>query len=225
MEQVFVGEGEFLMGSTAADPDAEADEFPQHAIHLEGFWIDRTEVSNRQYALCVDAKVCDPPLHSRHFGRPDVDDHPVIGVSWFEAAEYCAWAERRLPSEAEWEKAARGTDGRIFPWGDEAPTPARAAYDLGDGTTPVGTHPEGASPYGALDMAGNAWEWTADTYDPEYYAVSPREDPPGPRESVNWRVIRGGSSNTAPRALRAANRFWAFPKRGYFDGFRCASDG
>lgn len=223
MEQVYVGAGPFLMGSTNDDPHAKPDEFPQHHVELDSFWIDMTEVTNAQYAVCVEQEACVAPLHSRHFGRPELADHPVIGVTWYEAQDYCEWAGRRLPTEAEWEKAARGVDGRIFPWGNDPPTPERAAFDLKDGTRPVGSYPEGASPYGALDMAGNAWEWVADTYDPDYYSVSPEVNPTGPPVSVNNRGVRGGAWNTAPFTVRAANRFWSFPRRDYFDGFRCAS--
>jgi formylglycine-generating enzyme required for sulfatase activity len=224
MEQVFVESGLFTMGSSVDDPQANADELPQHEVTLDSFWIDRTEVTNAQYAACIAAGACSAPVHSTHFGRPELENHPVFGVSWFEAVAYCAWAGRRLPTEAEWEKAARGADERLYPWGNEAPSSDRLNFDLQhEGTFPVGSFPAGASPYGALDMAGNVWEWTADTYDSAYYASSPSDNPPGPPESVNWRVIRGGAWNTAPRAVRAANRFWSFPKRDYFDGFRCAA--
>lgn len=223
MVEIYVAAGTFLMGSAADDPAAKPDEFPQHVVDLDAFWIDKTEVTNSQYALCVEQGACDPPLHSRRFGLSELAEHPVLGVTWYEAQAYCAWAGRRLPTEAEWEKAARGDDGRIYPWGNDPPTAARAAYDLKDGTRPVGSFPDGASPYGALDMAGNAWEWVADTYHPDYYAVSPDRNPPGPPESVNNRGVRGGAWNTAPFTMRAANRFWSFPRRDYFDGFRCAS--
>jgi len=226
MEQVYVGAGPFVMGSDPNDPSSEPDEWPAHRVVLGGFWIDRTEVTNAQYGLCVAAGACRPPLHSRRFGRPELEDHPVLGVTWYEAGDYCRWAGRRLPTEAEWEKAARGTDGRAYPWGDGPPSAEVANFDqLFGETTPVGSFPAGASPYGAFDLAGNAWEWVADTYDDAYYQVSPARDPQGPPESVNWRVVRGGSWNTAAGALRSANRFWSFPRRDYFDGFRCASDG
>jgi formylglycine-generating enzyme required for sulfatase activity len=222
MALLFVPAGAFLMGSEAADPLADEDEKPQHSVHLDAFWIDRTEVTNAMFARCVEAAACTPPMHSRRFGEAAYADHPVLGVTWGQAREYCGWAGRRLPTEAEWEKAARGADGRIFPWGDQAPDESRLNFDgQVDDTQPVGSYPGGASPYEALDMAGNVWEWVEDGYGAEYYERSPEANPPG-AQSANQKVIRGGSWSAGAEAVRAANRFWAFPGRNDTDGFRCA---
>jgi formylglycine-generating enzyme required for sulfatase activity len=219
---VFIPAGEFLMGSKDSDADADPDEKPQHTVYLDAFWIDRTEVSNDMYRRCVQAGGCTSPAHSRRYGPAEYGDHPALGISWNQAVAYCTWAGRRLPSEAEWEKAARGTDGRLYPWGEEAPDPSRLNFDhLIDDTSPVGSHPAGASPYGALDMAGNVWEWVADGYDENYYAESPDKNPRG-GNSVNRRVLRGGSWNTQAHNVRVSNRFWGFPGRNDTDGFRCA---
>jgi formylglycine-generating enzyme required for sulfatase activity len=210
MEMVCVPAGEFLMGSTDDDPYAEDDEKPQHAVYLDAFWIDKYEVTNAQYRACVKAGACEEP-------RPcDIDDYnapeqPVVCVSWDDAQDYAAWAGGRLPTEAEWEKAARGTDGRIYPWGNSPPDCNKANYgDCAGKTLPVGSHPDGASPYGALDMAGNVWEWVADWYDPDYYSQSPGRSPQGP-ESGDFRVLRGGAFRNDLRGVRCAVRFGLYP--------------
>ena len=219
---VYVPAGEFLMGSADNDPDADPDESPQHTIYLDAFWIDRTEVTHDMYRRCVGSEQCTEPAHSPRYHSAAYGSHPALGISWDQAVDYCAWAGRRLPTEAEWEKAARGTDGRLYPWGVDAPDPSRLNFDHHiDDTTPVGEYPSGASPYGVLDMAGNAWEWVADGYDENYYAESPVQNPAG-GNSVNRRVLRGGSWNTQAHNVRVSNRFWAFPGRNDTDGFRCA---
>ena len=222
MTLVYVPAGEFLMGSDDRDLDADRDETPQHTVHVDAFWIDRTEVTNEMYRRCVESDVCTAPAHSSRYHANEYEKHPALGISWDQAVQYCAWAGRRLPTEAEWEKAARGTDGRLYPWGTEAPDSSRLNFDhLVDDTTEVGKYPAGASPYGVLDMAGNVWEWVADGYDEGYYAKSPEQNPQSDNP-VNRRVLRGGSWNTEAHNVRVANRFWAFPGRNDTDGFRCA---
>ena len=164
---VFVPAGEFLMGSAEGDTDAGASEKPQHTVYLDAFWIDRVEVTNAMYARCVEAGACKTPTAygnpSTNYLKAGLENYPVVFVSWSDAQAYCQWAGGRLPTEAEWEKAARGTDGRIYPWGNEPPNAQRCNFAQEHGgpdapanpETPVGAYPAGASPYGALDMAGN----------------------------------------------------------------------
>ena len=189
---VYVPAGPFDMGLD----EGGFDEKPRHEVELDAFWIMQTEVTNEQYEKCVTADVCSPPFNP-DWGADDFwanyDTHPVTEVTWEQAATYAEWAGGRLPTEAEWEKAARGTDGRRYPWGNTTPSEQRLNYNdnVGD-TQPVGSYPDGASPYGALDMAGNVWEWVADWYGEEYYATSPRENPTGPAQGER-RVLRGGA--------------------------------
>ena len=229
MVQVYVPAGNFLRGSADSDSPAHYDEKPQREIHLDAFWIDQTEVSNTQYALCVEAGECDEPssgsyTRGSYYGNPDYDEYPVIYASWYDADAYCQWAGRRLPTEAEWEKAARGADGRTYPWGNETPNANILNYGGKEGdTTRVGSYPQGASPYGALDMAGNVWEWVADRYDAGYYQSAPDENPPGP-SSGNARALRGGSWYSSGVNVRAAYRSRSGPSDGYdYGGFRCAA--
>ncbi|MBK9054309.1 MAG: SUMF1/EgtB/PvdO family nonheme iron enzyme [Chloroflexi bacterium] len=220
MGLLFVPAGPFLMGVPADDPLADADESPPRTITLDGFWIDQTEVTNGMYERCVQAGVCDPIVTP----RPDYltePDYPVQGVIWPNAAAYCAWVGRRLPTEAEWEKAARGPDGRLYPWGDTSPEQLRVNvnFRVGD-VAPVGTHPDDVSPYGVLDMGGNVLEWVADWYERGYDAAA-IHNPTGPATGIQ-KVLRGGSWNAQPSNARTTNRFYAFPTRNDFDGFRCA---
>ena len=194
---VFVPAGEFTMGSSAGEDN----ERPLHLVYLDSFWIDKLEVKNALYKKCVDAKQCQPPnptksyTRASYFGNAEYDDYPVIYVSWDDAINYCTWAKKTFPTEAQWEKAARGTDQRKYPWGDnwngawlnfcdkKCPFDWKDK-DADDGyvdTSPVGTYPKGASYYGAMDMAGNVWEWIADRYDASYYyyfvsSISDRTD-------------------------------------------------
>jgi eukaryotic-like serine/threonine-protein kinase len=224
MTLVYVPAGEFLMGSTDADTETASDEKPQHAVTLEAFWIDRTEVTADQYRACVTSGKCGEP----RCAGAGKGNHPVVCVSWQDAANYCAWAGRRLPTEAEWEMAARGADGRKYPWGNASPGCAKANYRGEEGgcvggTAAVGSYPAGASPYGALDMAGNVWEWVNDRYDANYYAVSPGSNPQGPATGTS-RVLRGGAWYYGSNNLRAAGRHYHVPTYQHFGiGFRCAA--
>ena len=210
------------MGSSSDDPRADTDELPLHKVYLDAYWIDKTEVTNAAYLKCMTANVCTPPARSTYYSQAVYAEHPILGVSWDQANAYCEWAGRRLPSEAEWEKAARGTDKRIYPWGNEDPTAELVNFSQNIGeTTTVGSYPNGASPYGVLDMAGNVWEWTLDGYTVEFY-LSSAIDNPISESPINQRVLRGGNWNSNADGIRVVNRFWAFPGRNDTDGFRCA---
>jgi len=228
MEMVFIASGEFQMGAAEADDEAGEAEKPLHWIYLSPYWIDRTEITNVQYAQCVQAGECQPPEKSGsktrpvYFGAAQYQDYPVIYVSWEDASTYCQWAGRRLPTEAEWEKAARGSTAQIYPWGDQVePRNANFNHLIGD-TSRAGAYPDGASPYGALDMAGNVAEWVADWYGEGYYAVSTYKNPAGPK-SGEFRMLRGGSWVNQLRSLRVTFRIWNYPSlRSDTIGFRCA---
>jgi len=230
MVQVYVPAGEFRMGTDPTkDSRAEKDELPQHTVYLDAFWIDWTGVTNAQYARCVTDRQCTAPEDTssitRHsyYGNVQYANYPVINVNWSQAQTYCTWSGRRLPSEAEWEKAARGTDGRLYPWGDAAPDPGLANYNYQPGdTTAVGSYPSGASPYGALDMAGNVWEWVSDWYSDSYYQQSPARNPLGP-DTGSDRVLRGSAWSEPAASNRSALRVGYDPNLGDIRvGFRCA---
>ena len=179
---MYVPAGEFEMGTDDGTP-AEA---PAHQVSLSAYWIDKTEVTMAMYEACADAGQC----KGRAASQPS-DQSPVTKLAWDDANTYCSFAGARLPTEAEWEKAARGTDGRLYPWGMD-PDKLKTVNYSGDGKLPpVGSIPEGASPYGVLDMAGSAFEWVSDWYSSSYYAISPANDPTGPTTGSNH-VIRGG---------------------------------
>jgi serine/threonine-protein kinase len=228
MVQVYVPAAEFLMGSADGDADAGSDEKPQHRVTLDAYWIDKTEVTNVMYATCVQAGACTVPSNSSsytrssYYGNPTYQSFPVIYVSWNDAQKYCAWAGRRLPTEAEWEKAARGADGRKYPWGNTWDAAKFNSWEAGPkDTTAVGSYPAGASPFGALDMAGNVWEWVADWWG-AYYAGSPARNPTGPA-SGTYRVLRGGAWYINLPLVRSALRSGNSP--GYVSsivGFRCS---
>jgi formylglycine-generating enzyme required for sulfatase activity len=220
---VYIPAGRFVMGSS--EGWGYGDEYPQHVVNLDGYWIDHTEVTHDRYDLCVRDGVCSPPGTD----ALTLGDVPMTAVTWFQARDYCQWAGARLPTEAEWEKAARGTDRREFPWGNIQPGCEYAVMEEDepgcgrDSTWPVGSKPKGASPYGILDMAGNALEWAADYYSFDYYTKSPVRNPQG-SETGRYRVLRGGSFNVTSDYLRTATRYWYVPETQYdYVGFRCAS--
>jgi formylglycine-generating enzyme required for sulfatase activity len=230
-EMILIPAGEFLMGSDpSVDQDAASREQPQHTLYLPEYYLGKTQVTNAQYATFVKATDYYQPENWIGGNPPrDKEDHPVLVVSWHDAVTYCRWLAEitgkpyRLPNEAEWEKGARGTDGRIYPWGnrwDAERCNTRESSKPGD-TTPVGAYPEGASPYGVLDMAGNIWEWTNSLWKPyPYRSDDGREDP----STWGRRVIRGGSWNYYRRGARCASRYRYSPgPRYYHRGFRVAA--
>lgn len=225
MVMVYVPEGEFTMGS-----DAFSDGQPIHTVNLDSFWIDQTEVTNAMYTKCVEDGDCTPPsssnsyTHDGYYGNSEFNDYPVIYVNWNQANAYCSWAGRKLPTEAEWEKAARGTDGRTYPWGEEISCNIANYYDgrkyCVDDTSKVGTYPSGASIYGALDMAGNVWEWVSTLYqDYPYNATDGRED----LTASGSRVLRGGAWDINGYNVRSALRYGVGPAgTSNSFGFRCS---
>ena len=234
---VLVSEGPFIMGSNKIDVEQQGaefgskkpwylDEHPEHRVTLPKFFIDRYEVTNRDYQQFVDAtRSRRPPSWVNGVFPTGYENYPVTNVNWFEADRYCRWRQTRLPTEAEWEKTARGTDGREFPWGNQFdPRKANtAASDIGH-LLPVGSVPQGASPYGALDMAGNAMEWVDD-----WYLPYPGSQDPSPLFGKKNKVFRGGGygSSDGHYALslfyRTAYRSSSPPEEHYVDlGFRCA---
>jgi eukaryotic-like serine/threonine-protein kinase len=220
MVQVYVPAGDFLMGAVDSDKYASSDEKPQHTVYLDAFWIDKTEVTNILYQKCVKAGACINTSESHNQGA----NYPVIRVNWNQASAYCKWVGRRLPSEAEWEKAARGTDGRLYPWGNTGDCLKAPFYGCGPwegprGTDAVGSYPDGASPYGVLDMAGTVWEWVNDWYDETYYQDSPDSNPEGPSSGA-YHVLRGSSWVDKGRLDRASGRDMYLLI--YSFGFRCA---
>ncbi|MBV7334067.1 SUMF1/EgtB/PvdO family nonheme iron enzyme [Chloroflexi bacterium TSY] len=214
---VLIPPGEFTMGSSHEDGLASRDEMPSRSVFLDEFEIMRTEVTNAQFAYCVVAGVCTAPKNET-WNQPRFANHPVKNVSWIQATAYAEWVGGRLPTEAEWEKACRGQDGQIYPWGDEPPTDQLANFNLSVGnTTDVGQYPEGMSPYGLSDMSGNVWEWTSDWY----VEFSSREQNLDGLESGTYRTLRGGSWFDDARYVRCARRDMNSPLIGTeFDGFR-----
>jgi formylglycine-generating enzyme required for sulfatase activity/tRNA A-37 threonylcarbamoyl transferase component Bud32 len=228
MEMVYVPEGTFTMGSKENDSDAWSDEKPERNIYLDAYWFDKYKVSNAQYKLCVDSGTCLKPNRlysynrSDYYNNPKYDNYPVIFVNWNQANAYCEWAGGRLPTEAEWEKAARGTDGRKYPWGNDYPTTELANYNKNvNDTSAVNSYPKGVSPYGAFNMAGNVWEWVNDWWSVQY-DVGDTNNPIGPQSGTS-RVLRGGSWNYDYSVVRSANRISRNPLVwDYNIGFRCA---
>lgn len=256
VEMVLIPSGEFRMGMEISVAVSEckkwseegcwaqwfADYEPVHKVFLPEYYIDLTETTNASYAECVADGDCTIPATMRsesrmsYYNNPDYLQYPVIDVTWGQAEEYCVWRGARLPTEAEWEKAARGEKGDIYPWGnqfdgtllnwcDKNCTHKWANRSFDDGfsdTAPVDAYPEGASPYGVLNMVGNVWEWVQDWYSAYYYKFSPFENPLGP-ESGAYRVVKGGSFYNAIYFVMAAERDGAAPiEKNIVQGLRCA---
>lgn len=243
---VFVPEGEFIMGSNPGDPYFWGAEAPMHKVYLDAFWIQKAEVTNSMYHVCVEEGACPPPskassrTHKDYYDNEIYQDYPVINVTYASATAYCEWIGGRLPTEAEWEKAARGTDGRLFPWGNDdiqdnfanlcdanctnLNTPELELNDGYEEIAPVGSFPSGSSPYGAMDMAGNVLEWTSDWYAIGYYENSPSENPTGPA-SGNKHPVRGGSWSSLRDGMRPSARSSKSPNESSdLIGFRCAQN-
>jgi formylglycine-generating enzyme required for sulfatase activity len=247
MHMVFVPGGEFEMGSDAAEVNFALDlcktydtncqlryfsvEEPIHTVTLDNFWIDQTEITNRQYDLCVEAGVCEVAKYPEE--HEIEDEHPVVYVTWFQAASYCEWAGGRLPTEAEWEYAARGADRLRYPWGDDFDghllnacdancSLPKGDKDIDDGyatTAPVGSYSGGVSWVGALDMAGNVWEYTGDWLGE--YPSEAQVNPIGP-DSGSRKIVRGGSWRVAPDHARSSLRTYGTPHTSSNHvGFRC----
>ncbi|MEW6240859.1 MAG: SUMF1/EgtB/PvdO family nonheme iron enzyme [Chloroflexota bacterium] len=227
---ILIPSGSFIMGSSSkTDPYFWGAEGPPHTVNLRGFYIYETEVTNEMYENCVKEKACPRPeqTYSRtrknYYGNPEFQNYPVIYVSWVHALSYCQWAGGRLPTEAEWEKAARGTDGRLFPWGNTASGDlSNFCGDIcANDTYPVGQFITGRSPYGVLDMAGNVWEWAQDFFNTGYYSKSPVDNPRGPANG-DRRVIRGGAWHNPAEGVRVVARASLKPNNTLDTlGFRC----
>jgi formylglycine-generating enzyme required for sulfatase activity len=224
----FVPAGTFIMGSDQGFDD----EKPVHSVYLDDFYIDKYEVTNALYRACAEAGACQPPDKAGSFTRdsyyddPQYDNYPVVYVDWEDADAYCRWREMDLPTEAQWEKAARGSDGRTYPWGEAIDSSLANYGDNTGDTSQVGRYEDGKSPYGVYDMAGNVWEWVADWYSSTFYLNTPLANPVGP-PSGDYRVLRGGSWHDEDQIVRTSNRGWS--QLEYFYnvdfGFRCAMDG
>ncbi len=221
MVMVYVPAGNFIMGSNTYKREKYINH-PPHTVYLNAYWIDQTEVTNDMYQKCVTSGNC---TKGKDFGTDFIGVlKPVVGVDWIQANDYCAWAGRKLPTEAQWEKAARGTDERTFPWGEGIDyDKANFTSHIGMHTSDVGSYPDGVSPYGALDMAGNVWEWVADWYGENYYSAQIYwSNPTGPTSGEN-RILRGGGFGNIYFNLFSYYRGVVNPKYVYDDyGFRCA---
>jgi formylglycine-generating enzyme required for sulfatase activity len=218
--------GEFLMGSDGSQ--ALEDERPSHRVWLDAFSIDVHEVTTAQYAAFLAAGTRELPWQWQTVDLTQHADLPVIGVDWRDAEAFCKWRGKRLPTEAEWEKAARGTDGRLYPWGNQVPIRELANFALGARFSynqvllPVRSQEGGKSPYGLYHMAGNVYEWVQDWYSSSYYEVSPQRNPPGPTEG-QFKVLRGGSWSDLGKYLLTYGRFkLPLETKNSYSGFRCA---
>ena len=226
---VTIPAGEFLMGNP--EGKGRADERPQRSVYLDEFAIDQVEVTNERFMAFVKTTGHRSPPNPYGTGPLEsvkgIEQLPVVQATWYDAKAYCSWAKKRLPTEAEWEKAARDTDGRLFPWGNEPATSKRANFDrewVEEHTLhPVGSLPDGDSPYGVKDLSGNAREWVQDWYDPEYYQHAPDRNPQGPDKKGVVRSIRGGSWHSPISDITTTARGrGGFALQTHGTGIRCA---
>ncbi|MBK8274675.1 MAG: SUMF1/EgtB/PvdO family nonheme iron enzyme [Nitrospira sp.] len=234
---VEVPTGSFPMGVPPGDRDGGRDEYPRHEVVLDTFLIDQFEVTNGRYLEFIKSTGQRVPQNPTNPTRnlwqggtitESLAERPVINVDWFDADAYCKWAGKRLPSEAEWEKAAKGTSDRRFLWGNVESTAKHLNYNqkwIGEKTLmPVGSYEAGKSPYGVYDIVGNVWEWVNDWYDARYYEKSPSKNPPGPQEGTK-KVIRGAGWQNETPTVRIFTRVDSDPTmRNESTGFRCAAD-
>jgi formylglycine-generating enzyme required for sulfatase activity len=226
MVEIFIPAGTFWMGNDTG----KSNENPAHEVYLDAYWIDQTEVTNAMYSRCVSAGGCEllasqeSYTEAKYYGNPVYDQFPVVFANYYRAEEYCRWAGSSLPTEAQWEKAARGPEGYLWPWGNEFNASyLNANYVVGD-TTPVGSYPEGISPYGIYDMAGNVFEWVRDWYSADFYRsqAASIENPAGPSSGQD-KILRGGSWLSNMDAVRTTTRKEFAPGAANYDwGFRCA---
>jgi formylglycine-generating enzyme required for sulfatase activity len=221
---VLIPAGEFWMGAEDGLPDMR----PMHRVYVSTYWLDQHEVTNRQYRQCMESGGCAAPKDHAAYEDAARADHPVTNVTWTQARNYCGWRGKRLPTEAEWEKGARGIDARLYPWGnsDEAvKARSRPSEPTKNGTVPVGTIDFARSPYGVADLVMNVSEWVNDWYAEDFYRSSPSRDPQGPARG-GFKVLRGGEPSNRPLELRASYRGWDdMSYWGPSVGFRCAQDG
>ncbi len=225
MELVYIPAGEFLMGAPPSEHGLNEDELPQHSIYLDTFWISKTQVTNAMFTACVNAGICNYSVShttNPHYLDPLYANHPVVYISWEMAQIYCHWTGGCLPTEAEWEKAARGPDGARYAWGEDLPRLKFVNTNNEYGTTTAaGIFPYGKSYYGVYDMGGNVREWVYDWYDPAYYQNTPERNPMGPLTGEK-RVLKGASFSDDYRYCRASNRLSHDPiSPGNVRGFRC----
>jgi len=226
---VFFPAGEFLMGSEGEN--GRADEYPRHRVYLDAFYMDRFEVTGKTFEEYLFANPKQHPTITGWWGRqvrPDMKNRPVFGLSWKRCKNFCEWQDKRLATEAEWERAAAGLEDRKFPWGNELPDQIRTNFNRccfimkGLSTDEVGSYPSGATPEGIHDLAGNIAEWVYDWYDKNYYKYSEYNNPRGPIEGINH-VIRGGAWNSLSGYLRSSSRFGYDEAKDFYGiGCRCA---
>lgn len=229
VRMVLVPAGEFMMGAHQDYEIAGKDEQTTHTVYLNAFYIDQYEVTTARYAKFIQETKRPAPKYWSEEVLQQHERKPVVGVDWNDAAAYCAWGEKRLPTEAEWEKAARGTDQRLYPWGNEEPSRQWANFDHCcdkgyEALAEAGSFEQGKSPYGVYDMAGNVWEWVADRYDEGSYGKSQERNPTG-RSSSEKRIVHGGAWDSAPAYVRSSYRLRLSPTFRLDNiGFRCAQD-